>query len=64
MVLQTILYTLGIAALIKGLVVLISQKSIIAWAIKLAKNESSVRKLAILEIIIALILLVIGYLIK
>lgn len=37
MVLKTVLYTLGIAALIKGLVVLISQKSIIHWALKLAK---------------------------
>jgi uncharacterized membrane protein len=61
MVLKTVLYTLGIAALIKGLVVLISQKSIIHWALKLSKNPKTVRKLAIMEIIIALILIVIGY---
>ena len=61
MVLKTVLYTLGIAALIKGLVVLMSQKSIIHWALKLAKNPKTVRKLAIAEIIIALILIVIGY---
>ena len=55
--LKTILYTLGIAGLIKGLIVFLYQKSIIHKALKLAKNPKTVKKLAILEIIIALILI-------
>jgi len=64
MVLKTIFYILGIYVLIKALIVLIFQKSIIPWALKLAKNKQSVRKLIILEIILGLILLVIGYLVR
>ena len=64
MVLKTIFYTLGIYVLIKALIVLIFQKSIIPWALKLAKNKQLVRNLIILEIIFGLILLVIGYLVR
>jgi len=64
MVLKTIFYALGIYVLIKALIVLIFQKSIIPWALKLAKNQRSVRKLIILEIILGLILLAIGYLVR
>jgi len=64
MVLKTIFYALGIYVLIKALIVLIFQKSIIPWALKLAKNQRSVRKLIILEIILGLIFLVIGYLVR
>jgi len=64
MVLKTIFYTFGIYILIKALIVLIFQKSIILWALKLAKNQRSVRKLIILEIILGLILLIIGYLVR
>lgn len=61
MVVQTVLYTLGIAALVKGFSVLLFNKSVIHWALKLAKNKNSVRKLALLEIVLAIILIAIGY---
>ena len=64
MVIQTVLYTLGIFALIKGLIVLVCNKSIVHWALKLAKNKNSIRNMAILEIVIAIILLTVGYYIK
>jgi hypothetical protein len=61
MVIKTILYTLGIYFLIKTLIVLLFQKSIIDWAFKIIKKKQGIKKIAILEIILALILLVIGY---
>ncbi len=61
MVIKTILYTLGIYLLVKPLIVLLFEKSIINWASKMIKKKKGVKIIAILEIIVALILLVIGY---
>ena len=63
MAIQTVLYTLGIFALIKGIIVLLAQKSIISWALKIARDKNGVKKMAILEIVIAIILILIGSLI-
>jgi hypothetical protein len=62
--LETILYTIGIVALIKGLFVLIFKKSITRWCVKIIKNPKNVKNLAIAEIIGAIILIIIGYLVK
>ncbi|MDO8623364.1 MAG: hypothetical protein Q7R52_03890 [archaeon] len=64
MVLEIILYTLGIYMIVKSILVLIFKKPIIGWAAKLLKNKKSINKLAILEIILGIILVIAGYLIK
>lgn len=61
---KTILLTLGTLALIKALVVLLFDKSLIAWILKTMKKESSVKTLVLIEVIIALILLICGYFIR
>lgn len=61
MVIKTVLYTLGIYFLIKSLIVILFQKSIISWALKMIKKKNSIKIIAISEIILALILILIGY---
>ncbi len=61
MVIKIILYTLGIYFLIKVLIVLLFQKSITNWAFKIIKKKRRIKIIAILEIVFALVLLVIGY---
>jgi len=63
MVLEIVLYTLGIYLIIKSVLVLILKKPIISWATKLLKNRKSIYKLAILEIILGIILIILGYLV-
>ena len=61
MVIKTILYTLGVYLLIKPIIVLLFEKPIIKWASKIIKKKKGVKLIAILEIILAILLLVIGY---
>ena len=61
MVIKTALYTLGIYFLIKSLIILLFQKSIVKWALKIIKKKNSIKIIAISEIIFALILILIGY---
>lgn len=63
MVLEVILYTLGIYIIVKSVLVLIFKKPIISWAIKLLKNRKSINRLALLEIILGIILIALGYLV-
>lgn len=58
---KIILYTLGTYFLIKTLIVLLFKKSIINWASKMIKKKKEVKLIAIIEIIFALLLLIIGY---
>jgi hypothetical protein len=63
MVLEIILYTLGVYMLTKSILVFILKKPILSWATKLLKNKKSINRLIILEIILGIILIVTGYLI-
>ena len=63
MVLEIILYTLGIYMIAKSIFVLIFKKPIISWATKLLKNKKLVNRSAFLEIILVLIFLILGYLV-
>jgi len=63
MVLEIVLYTLGIYMIVKSILVLIFKKPIISWAAKLLENRKSINKLAILEIILGIILIALGYLV-
>jgi len=63
MVLEIVLYTLGIYMIAKSILVLIFKKPIISWATKLLKNRKSIYELAILEIILGIILIVLGCLV-
>lgn len=63
MVLEIVLYTLGIYMIAKSLLVLIFKKPLISLVARLLKNRRSVNKLAILEIILGLILITSGYLV-
>jgi hypothetical protein len=61
MVIKTILYTLGIYFLAKCLIILLFEKSIIGWVSKIIKKKNSIKLIAVLEIILAIMFLVIGY---
>ena len=61
MVLEIVLYTLGIYMISKSILVLIFKKSVISWATRLLKNKKLINKIAILEIILGIILIVLGY---
>jgi hypothetical protein len=61
MVLEIIFYTLGIYMITKSLVVIIFKKPILGWASKLLKKKQSVNGLALLEIILGIILIALGY---
>lgn len=61
MVVEIVLYTLGTYMIVKSLVVLILKKPIKSWAAKLLKNKKAVNSLAILEIVLGLILIALGY---
>ena len=63
MVLETVLYTLGIYMIAKSLIVLIFKKPIMSWAARLLKSNKSINRLAILEIILGIILFIAGYLV-
>ena len=63
MVLEIVLYTLGIYMIIKSILVLIFKEPIISWAARLLKNRKSINRLAILEIILGIILVALGYLV-
>ena len=63
MVLEIILYTLGIYMIAKSILVLIFKKPIISFAAGLLKNKKSINRLAILEIILGIILIALGYLV-
>jgi len=62
MVLEIILYTLGIYFISKSLVVLIFKKPLLNWAAKLLKNKKSINWLISLEIILGTILVALGFL--
>ncbi len=61
MVLEIVLYTLGIYMISKSILVLIFKKPVISWATRLLKNKKLINKIAILEIILGIILIVLGY---
>ena len=61
MVLEIVLYTLGIYMISKSILVLIFKKPIISWATRLLKNKKLINKIAILEIILGIILIILGY---
>ncbi|MCX6749783.1 MAG: hypothetical protein NTW17_03520 [Candidatus Pacearchaeota archaeon] len=61
MVVEIILYTLGICMIAKSFLVLILKKPILGWVAKLLKKKQSVNSLAILEIILGIILIALGY---
>jgi hypothetical protein len=64
MVLEIILYTLGIYFISKSLVVLIFKKPLMNWAAKLLKNKKSINTLIILEIILGIALITFGFFLK
>jgi hypothetical protein len=63
MVLEIVLYTLGIYMIAKSLLVLIFKKPVISLATRLLKNKKSINRMAILEVILGIILLALGYLV-
>lgn len=63
MVLEIILYTLGVYMIAKSLLVLAFKKPILSLAARLLKNKESVNKLAILEIVLGIILIGLGYIV-
>ncbi|MEK6827656.1 MAG: hypothetical protein AABX99_04195 [Nanoarchaeota archaeon] len=62
MVLEIVLYALGIYFISKSLVVLIFKKPLLSWAAKLLKNKKSINWLIVLEIILGIILVALGFL--
>jgi hypothetical protein len=61
MVIESILYALGTYFIAKSLLVLIFKKPLIGFASKLIKKKKSVNALIILEIILGLALIAVGY---
>jgi len=61
MALEIVLYTLGIYMISKSILVLIFKKLIMSWATRLLKNKKLINKIAILEIILGIILIALGY---
>ena len=61
MALEIVLYTLGIYMISKSILVLIFKKLIMSWATRLLKNKKLINKIAILEIILGIILIILGY---
>lgn len=59
---KTVILTLGAFMLIKAILVVIAEKSVVHWALKLSRDKNKVREIALLEIIIALIFIMGGYL--
>ncbi|HLC86989.1 MAG TPA: DUF2065 family protein [Candidatus Nanoarchaeia archaeon] len=62
--LKIILITFGVALLIEGLIIALFTKKTKEALTKLVKDKKKLRKLGIIEIIVAVILIVIGLLIK
>ena len=60
--LEIVLCTLGIYMIVKSTFVLILKKPIKSWAARLLKNKQSMNSLAVLEIILGIILIALGYL--
>jgi len=61
MVIQTILYALGIYFIAKSMAVLIFKKPLMSWAIKIAKKKKSVNWIILFEAIFGIIILLLGY---
>jgi len=57
---ETILATIGTVMLIKGLYILIFQKHAIKMMMKMMKNQKNIKRLALWEVIIALLILIIA----
>ena len=64
MVTEMVLYTLGIYFISKCLVVLIFKKPIMKGAAKLLRKKKSINKFILLEILLGIVLLGLGYLIS
>ena len=47
----------------KSILVLLFKKPVIGWAARLLKNKKSINRMAILEVILGIILLALGYLV-
>lgn len=60
MVLNIVLMTLGIAALIESLIVLFFPKWSIRTGKRVLKNMKNVKKASVIELIVAIILILIG----
>lgn len=63
MVWEIVLYTLGIYFIAKCFLVFILKKPLMNWASKLLKRKKSINGLILLEIILGIILILVGYLI-
>jgi uncharacterized protein YjeT (DUF2065 family) len=60
MVLQTVLYTIGIIALVEGLAITFFPNNCKRIVLQSLKNKKKVRKLGIIETVIALVLILIA----
>lgn len=62
MVIQVVIYTLGTFAFLKGLIILIFNKPVLKLAKKWIKDHKKIKQIALLELVLGIILLLMGYL--